>query len=401
MFVLRDYQQKAVDKGYEFFISDSERKPCMVLPTGSGKSLIVASLAKKLSGNVLVLQPSKELLEQNYRKYEAITKDNPDLPQATIYSASFNLRERGEVTFATIGSVWKKPELFAYVDNVIIDECHNVPPKKDSMYVKFLKKIDVKVLGLTATPFRKKTYQDIVTYKPYSQINLLLRERPQFFNQFIHVTQIKEMYDGGYLAPINYIEETFDGRYLEINSTGAEYTDASMQKAIEANDFLQKIPRLVQIAFEKGRKSCLVFVRSVNDARQLSEKTPFSAYVHALTKPKEREEIIKGFKNGSIKTIYNVSVLTEGFDHPELDTIILARPTMSMALYMQMIGRGMRLADGKEYCSVLDLCGNVRRFGKIEEMRLVYEGKKGWVWRNDQNILSGVRLDKLVQSSYD
>src|SRR5690606_5807003 len=99
---------------------------------------------------------------------------------------------------------------------------------------------------------------------------------------------------------------------------------------------------------------------------------------------------------GNIKTVYNVGVLTEGFDYPELDTVIIARPTASLALYMQMIGRGIRIAIGKEKCAVVDMCGNVQKFGKIEEMRFENDEIEGWVLRNNKQILSGRRLDELV-----
>jgi DNA repair protein RadD len=188
----------------------------------------------------------------------------------------------------------------------------------------------------------------------------------------------------------------WDGSFLQVNSTGAEYTDKSLKEAVERNEVIKKIPGVLDQAFKKGRTSCLVFVRAVEEARELASITPFSAYLHAETEKKERAQIIKAFKSGSIKTVYNVGILTTGFDYPELDTIILARPTMSLALYVQMIGRGIRIAEGKEHVSVLDMCGNLKRFGKIEELIIENDEQEGWVLRNDKQILSGRRLDELV-----
>lgn len=405
MFELRDYQKVTVDKAIEFFRSSARYKPMAVLPTGSGKSIIIAYITKQLNSRVLVLQPSKELLEQNYKKYEAITRDNPDLPVASVYSASFGVKEVGKITFATIGSVHKKPELFRGY-NIIIDECHNVPPKKNSMYVSFLKRVESKVLGLTATPFRLKSYTNMdfdPMAKPgeknsnpkISKINLLNRERPLFFNKFLHVVNISEMYDKGYLCPINYISLKYNKSDLRLNSTGADYSEDSVTKSLSRNDILNKIPGILDQAYKKKQKSCLVFVKRVAEAKELSEKVPFSSYIHSLTPKKERARIIQNFKKGNIKTLFNVSVLTEGFDYPGLDTIILARPTMSLSLYIQMVGRGMRKEEGKDKCSVVDMCGNIDKFGKVEEIRVEEDYYAGWVLRNDTKILSGVRLDEL------
>lgn len=410
MYQLRDYQQESVDRALMFFNSGSKVRPILELPTASGKSVIIAFIVKELKGNVLILQPSKELLEQNYRKYDEVIKNNPELERATVYSASVGIKERSRVTFATIGSIYNNPELWLDTDYVLIDECHNVSPKragkekkyskkaptKASMYVSFFSVVHAKTLGLSATPYRLKTYSDRFTGRKYSQINLLNRELPRFFNDFLYNVSAKKLYEGGYLCPVNYLPLKFEVTDLEFNSTGAEYTDNSIKKAILRNKILERIPDILRQAYEKGQKSSLVFVQSVSDAKMLASKVPFSAYIHAESDPKEREEIITGFKRGNIKTLFNVSVLTEGFDYPALDTVIIARPTMSLTLYVQMVGRLMRNAPGKTKGSLVDMCGNVARFGKVEELRIENDKEKGWVLRNDTKIISGRRLDEVV-----
>ena len=148
-FVLRDYQQKASDAAATFF-QDTKKKTnaIMVLPTGSGKSLIIADIASRIDGHTLVFQPSKEILEQNFKKLCSY-----GILDCSIYSASFNSKEISRITFATIGSVKGHPELFGHFKNVIIDECHLVNPK-EGMYKDFLSILNCKVLGLTATPYR-------------------------------------------------------------------------------------------------------------------------------------------------------------------------------------------------------------------------------------------------------
>lgn len=396
-YTLRPYQEKAVDLAVDFFRSVGRERPILELPTASGKSVIIAFIVKALSGNVLILQPSVELLEQNYKKYDDVIKHNSNLEPATVYSAGVGVKERSRVTFATIGSICNKPELFSDIDFVLVDECHEVPPKRDSMYVQFFSKINAKVLGLTATPYRLKTYNDPWQRgKKFSKINLLTRERPIFFNKFLYNVSTRQMYEEGFLCPINYIVMKWDGSFLEFNTTGAEYSEASMKKALERNDIIKKIPGIVAQAFQKGQKACLVFVNSVEEARHLASITPFAEYLHALTPKKERAHIIKAFKSGNIKTLYNVAVLKRGFDYPELDTIIIARPTMSLSLFVQMVGRGIRKADGKVKCSLVDMCGNLQRFGRLEELRVENDPVDGWVLRNDKRILSGRKLEELV-----
>ena len=396
MYVLRDYQQTTVDKALLFFSSGSKKRPIVVAPTGSGKSVIIAHIVKQLTGRVLILQPSKELLEQNYTKYANVIQDHDDLEFAGIYSASVGIKELSRVTFATIGSVYKKPELFQDVDYILIDECHFVPPSPSSMYSKFLNRIDAKVLGFTATPFRPKTYSDPFTRKKYTKLNLLPRERPKFFNDFLHVVQISEMYEAGYLSPVKYISMNFDGSFLELNTTGAEYSDDSMRKAMDRNDIIGSIPGILKQAYEKGQQSSLVFTRTVQEARDLNRVTPFSAHLSGDTKKRERKQLIGDFRAGNVKTMFNVGVLTTGFDYEALDTILIARPTASLSLFMQMIGRGMRIASGKDHCTVVDLCGNLRKFGRVDRIRFEEDPAKGWVMRNDERILSGVRIDSIV-----
>lgn len=388
MFKLRQYQQEAVDAALDFFEFGSVKdRPIIIAPTAAGKSIYIASIVKELSGGVLVIQPSKELLEQNFAKFEAYGG------QAKIYSASMNQKEVGQVTFATIGSITKHPELFTHVQYILIDECHLVPPEPGSMFMKFLLKLTgVKVIGLTATAFRLKRYTDPFTGEPYSQINLLPRERPRYFNRFLHITQIKELYDLKYLCPVRWIPLEWNNGSLQYNSTGAEFTDKSMDFAMKQQKIYERIPGLAKQAIDKGRKHILVFVKNVEDAQLLSMQVPDSACVSAETKKKDREFILKKFKSGEIKIVFNVGVLTVGFDFPALDCIIIARPTMSLSLYIQMVGRGIRLFDGKADCAVVDMCGNLSRFCKMEDLIYTLDDVGGWIISDGKKQLSGVKL---------
>ncbi len=387
LITLRPYQKDAVASSLDFFRSNSDKRPIVVAPTAAGKSIYIAAITSALQGGVMVLQPSKELLEQNYAKFQMYGGE------ASIYSASAGSKDVGRVTFATIGSLKGKAQLFAFVKYVLIDECHLVPPVENSMYMRFLADMPgVKVLGLTATAFRLKTYRDPFTREVYSKINLLNRERPQFFNDFLHITQIRELYEGGFLAPVRYAELMWDNGQLRYNSTGAEYSEESVDAALKRQKIHERIPEIIEQSKEKGRKFRLVFVKNVYDAAFLASKVPDSAVVHAQTPKKDREAILSDFRSGKITTVFNVSVLTIGFDFPALDTIIIARPTNSLALYMQMIGRGIRLHEEKEDCVVVDMCGNTQRFSHIDKIEYAQDEKGKWILRDDKRVLSGVKL---------
>ena len=382
-FVLRDYQQEACDKAVDFLNDKLPHRPIIVAPTGSGKSLYIADITDRINVPTLVLQPSKELLEQNYGKYMTYGK------YASIFSASMGEKEVGSaVTFGMIGSVINTAELFKHIEVVIIDECHLVPPDPNSQYMRLLTQElpHAKVLGLTATPIRMKTYLCPYRNINYSKLNVLFHERPRFFDSVLHITQISEMVDRGYYCPIKYRVERFDESLLEKNSTGADFTEQSMLKADEENQIEQRTLELVAEGLSKGRKNCLTFVRSVDQAERMADTHPDYAALSAKTKKKDRTEIVAGFKAGKIKAVFNVGVLTVGFDYPELDFVITARPTLSLALYMQMIGRGVRPAEGKDKLVYIDLCGNIDRFGRVETIKFEKIGRKYQITNNGKNL---------------
>ena len=382
MFKLREYQQRAVEKGIEFFSSKSKKNAIIVAPTGSGKSLIIANIAKALNGHTIVFQPSKELLEQNYNKYISYGE------KAEIYSASMSQKTIGQVTFATIGSVVNKPELFDKFEYCITDECHLVSPRDSSMYQRFFGKLDLKVLGLTATPIRMKRYNFPVAH---AKLCMLDRMRPKFFQEYLHITQISEMVENGYFAEIDYNNFEFDTNALRINSTGADYTDQSIEAALEYNSTLESIEKL----FNKLDKSnhILIFVESVKSAYKLQKMIGIDrcGLVESKMNKKEREKVLFAFKSGELKAVVNVGILTIGFDFPELDCIISARPTMSLGLYYQIIGRGVRPHPKKEKLLYFDLVNNYKKFGKIESLNI--EKKNGlWVIHNGEYVLTNVDI---------
>lgn len=384
-FQLRDYQQKASDSAVAFFMDKKKKhNAIMVLPTGSGKSLVIADIASRLDGHTLVFQPGREILEQNFKKLCSY-----GILDCSIYSASFNSKEISRITFATIGSVKSHPELFTHFKNIIVDECHLVN-SKEGMYKDFFEMVKCKVLGLTATPYRLSSSRNFG-----SILKFITRTRPAIFKEVIYHTQVSNLLDLGYLAKLSYY--SMDNEFLRFNntkfnesnlmknSTGADYTDKSVIEEYERINFYGFLVYIVGRLVHNQRtgikrKGILVFTRFVKEAVRLVQEIPDSALVTGETPIKEREQILSDFKSGKIKVVANAKVLTTGFDYPELDTIVLARPTMSLALYYQMVGRAIRPHPSKESGWIVDLCGNVRRFGEVKDLKLVDPSGRG-LWQ--------------------
>ena len=361
MYALRDYQREAVDAAVNFFSAGSKKNGLIVLPTGSGKSLVIANIALRMNAPVLIFQPSKEILEQNYDKlcsYGVLT-------DIGIFSASFNRKQVSTITFATIGSVRNCKDYFRRFRYVIIDECHYVNAEA-GMYKDFIDTVGCKVLGLTATPYR------LYSSRFYgSMLRFITRTNPRIFNEMLYCVQVGTLLSRGYLARMNYYQlNVVDTSRLRLNSTGADYTDASVRqhyKEIKFNDTLENIVQRLLVA---GRTSILVFTRFIEEAGFLVRALGTRAAVVSSNTPKQqREAILRAFKAKKINVVANVGVLTTGFDFPELATVVLARPTMSLALYYQMVGRAIRPYEDKTSW-IVDLCGNYKRFGRVEDLQV-------------------------------
>ncbi|MBE6177369.1 MAG: DEAD/DEAH box helicase [Rikenellaceae bacterium] len=360
MYELRDYQKQAVDVAVNFFQTGNKKNGIIVLPTGAGKSLVIANIAYRLDAPVLIFQPSKEILEQNYEKLCSY-----GVMDVGIFSASFGRKEVRKITFATIGSVKSHKDYFRLFRYVIIDECHGVNAEA-GMYKDFIETIQCKVLGLTATPYR------LYSSRFYgSMLRFITRTNPRIFNELLYAVQVRTLLNRGYLAPMNYYQlNVVDTSRLKVNSTGADFTDASVRRyyrEIKFNDSLENIVRRLLVA---GRTSILVFTRFIDEATHLARAfSDCVAVVSSDTSKGDREAILRVFKQKQIKVVANVGVLTTGFDFPELATVVLARPTMSLALYYQMCGRAIRPFPNK-VSWVVDLCGNYKRFGRVDDLEL-------------------------------
>lgn len=306
-YTLRDNQKQAFEACLKFLAEDKPEPSVVVAPTGYGKSILIGAVANACSSSVIVLQPSVELLKQNLEKYESYGNF------ASVYSVSAGKKEIGHVTFATIGSVKDLGKDFRQkgVKILLVDECHaSYPPEKGSMFRNFIDDLKpTHILGFTATPFRLKTYGDSFRNN-WTQLNMLCSSSPKVFKSIIHVTQIQELVRDKFWAKLNYEEYDFDSSLLKLNSTGAEYTEQSIQKAIIEQGVNENVYKRCVKLIEEGRNA-LVFMDSVENAKILAERLGHqAACVEGSTRKSERERIIEDFKNNKIKVVTNQSVLT-------------------------------------------------------------------------------------------
>jgi len=380
LYQLRPYQETAVRRGIDYLRANHQRNGIEVLPTGSGKSLVIASIVTQLGEPCLIFQPSKEILEQNFAKFVSYGC------RPAVYSASIGEKRIGDITLATIGSVKNKYSLFDHMRYAIVDECHFVNAKK-GMYSEFFEKLGgVKILGLTATPYRLVTD----SYGG-SILKFLTRTRPRVLTDVVYQVQTGDLFRQGFLAKLQYHQiKGFNRSKLQVNSTGADYTDKSVQAHFQELNFSDKIVKVVERLFEIGRRSILVFTRFVEESRYLQSKLQNSAIVTADTPKAERELLLDGFKSGKIKVICNVGVLTTGFDYPELETVVLARPTMSLALYYQMVGRAVRPHPEKSHAMIVDMVDLVPQFGHVEDLILRNTGNDKWVVSSNGRQLTNI-----------
>jgi len=385
---LRDYQQAAIDAVYDY-LRNKDGNPCVVLPTGSGKTPLLSAICMDAvtmwNGRVLVLAHVKELLEQSANTLRRIA---PDLPVG-VYSAGLNSRDTNEsVIVAGIQSVYTRADELGHFDLIIVDECHLLAPEGDGMYQTFLtamREINplIRLIGLTATPYRMKSG--------------LLCGPDNLLNDICFEIGVKELIEQKYLCPL----KTKGGRSKvdcsNLHIRAGEFIPAEVDELMNNADLVASACREI-IMQTKDRHSVLIFAASVAHAEHVKETIEkFSGCECGLvtgdTPSTDRETILKRFKGEKVdsnlfgdavpqlKYLVNVNVLTTGFDAPNVDCVVLLRPTASPGLYYQCCGRGFRLHESKQDCLVLDYGGNILRHGPVDAITVKdsREGQKGVV----------------------
>lgn len=359
-FQLRPYQQEAVDATLNHF-RHSDESAVIVLPTGAGKSLVIAELARLARRKILVLTHVKELVEQNHAKYESYGL------RGGIFSAGLKRKENHhQVTFASVQSVSANLDEFRdEYSLVIIDECHRVSGEDTSQYHRIIELLrqqneSLKVLGLTATPYRLAMGW-IYRYH-YRGFVRGTEEQAKPFQHCIYELPLSYMINRGYLTKpelVNAAVAQYDFSALAPDRFG-EYAEK------DVNQLLSKHKRVTRAIIEQvrelaaGRQGVMIFAATVEHAREITGYLPESetGLITGATDLRDRDALIQRFKQRQLKFLVNVSVLTTGFDAPHVDFIAILRPTQSVSLYQQIVGRGLRLSEGKRDCLVIDYAGN-------------------------------------------
>ena len=361
---LRPYQQEAVDAAVQWFC-DGKDNPLIVLPTGTGKSLVAAELCKSIVMDephvrILVCAHVKELVKQNYNKLKIMW---PGAPMG-IYSAGLGRKDvLAQIMFCGIKSVHRKAEEIGHVDIMIIDEAHMLTRKGEGMWRTFeknLRAINPKMvkLGLTATPFRMDT-------------GLIIQgDNPQFDGICYDYGLVAAIQDG-FLneiisAPVETLLNT-DG----VGKRGGEFAPGQLQSAVDTDEQTAACCEEI-IKLGKDRKTWLIFAagnRHANHIHEYLQSRGLTGHVVTQENSKtERDRAITQLLDGQCQYIVNNMILTTGFDCPHLDLIACMRPTQSAGLWVQMVGRGTRLSPGKDNCLLLDFGGNLDRHGPIDQI---------------------------------
>ena len=358
MFTLRPYQQKAVDNTIEYF-KKSRDPAVIVLPTGAGKSLVVAELAKIARGRVLVLAHVKELVEQNYQKYISY-----DL-EAGIYSAGLQKKESHQkVIFGSIQSVARADkDFFEDFTILIIDECHRVNNEGETQYAQVIDRLKsanpgLCILGLTATPYRL----GMGWIYEYSFKGEMKSQEKKFFKHCLFELSLEYMIKNKYLtSPVKIDLPVTSYDFSQISEQGRLYSVSEVEELLKQQKRLTPliINNIIDITESYDRSGVMIFSSTVNHAKEILSYLPEgeAALITGDTDQSQRDQIIDEFKAKKYKYLVNVSVLTTGFDAPHVDVIAILRPTESVSLYQQIIGRGLRLHPGKTDCFILDYTG--------------------------------------------
>ena len=357
-FTLRPYQREAVEATLSYFRQHHE-PAVIVLPTGAGKSLVIAELARLARGRVLVLAHVKELVAQNHAKYRAYGLE------ADIFAAGLQQKESsGKVVFGSVQSVARNLPLFdGAFSLLIIDECHRIGDDDESQYQQIIQHLrranpNLRLLGLTATPYRLGKgwiYQ-------YHYHGITRGDENSQFRDCIYELPLRYMIKHGFLVPPERLDMPvvhYDFSRLEANSNGL-FSEAELNRELKQQQRIT--PHIISqiMEYAADRRGVMIFAATVEHAGEIHGLLPpgEAALVSAQTPPAERDRLIEAFKQQELRYLVNVAVLTTGFDAPHVDLIAILRPTESVSLYQQIVGRGLRLYPGKTDCLILDYAGN-------------------------------------------
>lgn len=367
---LRPYQKKIVDL-LKSKLKENNYPLLVTASVGAGKSLIIAEVLLWMEKNkykVLCLTLSSTLVKQNANTYKE-QGGNCD-----IYCSGLNSKESKQcVVFGTphsvIQGIRNQDEICNQPFNlIVIDEAHNISPHdNNSMYQRIINHYGLKsqidgysfrTIGLTGTPYRGKSISIV--------------GKDQFFKEEICNISTSWLIKNQFLVPLKFgiIQcDSFDYSKLTVNNMG-KFNGKELQEIIDKNERLTaKIMKEIVTAIESGRNGSFIFAATVRHCHECAKSLPEGkwAIITGTTPENERNIILDKAKQGIINYLINVNCLTVGVDVPNFDTCAWLRPTESLVLYTQGIGRILRLNESKKYGLVLDYSGNVERHGDVDD----------------------------------
>lgn len=364
MIELRTYQRAAVDAVWTYWRKGGGN-PLIEVPTGGGKSAILGQLAREIvdaGSRVLIATHRRELIEQDAAACRAVWPDAP----IGIYSAGLGSRQVRPITVAGIQSIRKRAAQMGDVGVLMIDEAHLLSPDATTSYrvlIEGLRDInpEMRVVGLTATPYRLG--QGYLTQGP-----------DKIFDSIVYKVAIKDLIAQGYLSPLTTGVATTSINLDDVRTNAGDYVLADLELAADVDAINATVAENVTDTLRAGRTSALLFGVSVAHATRMMWAVRTLGIscevVTGETDQAQRKRILADFKARKLSCISSCDVLTTGFDAPVVDVIALVRPTKSTSLYVQMLGRGMRVAPGKANCVVLDYGANIARHGPVDDVRV-------------------------------
>jgi superfamily II DNA or RNA helicase len=347
----------------------------------TGKSVVIAEFIRRAlkwypQTRVMVATHVKELIDQNHKE---LMLQWPSAP-AGVYSAGLKRRDTHlPITFCGIQSVAKCLDYFGHIDLLLIDECHMISDKGESMYVKAIEALKtvnpkLKVIGFTATPFRLGMGM-LTEGKLFTDVCV----------DYCNLEKFNELVDGGFICPLIPKHTELELNVDDVHIHAGEYVIDELQKAVD-KESITRAALEEAVRSSKGRRHYLVFCTGTSHADHardiLCQLGIPAVCVHSALPggDQERDRNILLFKAGMVGAMVGVGVFTTGFNFKGIDCIIVLRPTMSTVLWVQLLGRGTRPFPeySKENCLVLDFAANTRRLGPINDPVIPRrKGKKG------------------------
>jgi DNA repair protein RadD len=383
---LRPYQHDAIAALFSYWQAEGGNG-LIVLPTGAGKSLVIADLMRRLIENwpqmrIICVTHTRELIVQNFQELLRLWPSAP----AGIYSAGVGRRDtHAKILFCGVQSVFKRTAQIGRADLILVDEAHLIPRNAATMYGKFFNgmrahNLDMRIAGLTATPYRLDSGR-------------LDEGADRMFDAIVYEANVLDLISDGYLSPL--ISKASVTASLDLTGLGTRagefITEQAEARAMAAGVIEAAVDEMIALAGE--RRAWLAFCVTVAHAKAVAEalnaKGIPAAAVDGEMPKGERDSVIRRFREGQLRALTSVNVLSIGFNVPHVDLIALMRPTKSSGLYIQQVGRGFRMAPGKGDCLILDFAKVVRMHGPVDAV--VPNGSARGAGKGDKAEASSVR----------